>query len=91
MWREAESGGEEAGTLHVPQQKKARSKQARLFPPPSPRRYIPGVSARAPGGEDLLLDEFEKMGIACDGATQLVVLCEVCGRPSTKVRGRAGR
>ena len=39
---------------------------------------------QAPGGEDLLLDEFEGLGLHCDPGTQLVVTCEVCGRPSTK-------
>ena len=38
----------------------------------------------APGGEGLLLDEFEGLGLHCDPGTQLVVTCEVCGRPSTK-------
>ena len=47
-------------------------------------RYIPGVTQRVDGGEDLLLDEFENLGMKCDPMTQLVVLCEVCGRPSTK-------
>jgi hypothetical protein len=33
----------------------------------------------------VLLDEFEWLGMHCDPTKQLVVLCEVCGRPSTKV------
>ena len=36
------------------------------------------------GGEGALLDELELGGMVCDPMTQLVVLCEVCGRPSTK-------
>ncbi|KAL4457675.1 hypothetical protein ABPG75_012540 [Micractinium tetrahymenae] len=36
------------------------------------------------GGEDILLDEFENLGLHCDPATQLVVTCEVCRRPATK-------
>ena len=36
------------------------------------------------GGEDILLDEFETLGLRCDPATQLVVTCEVCRRPATK-------
>jgi len=47
-------------------------------------RFIPGVTPRAEGGEDILLDDFERMGIFCDANTQLVILCEVCGRPSNK-------
>ena len=48
-------------------------------------RYIRGVTQRAPGGEDSLLDDIERLGLenVC-AATQLVTLCEVCGRPSTK-------
>lgn len=42
------------------------------------------LCVQAPGGEDLLLDEFEGLGLHCDPGTQLVVTCEVCGRPSTK-------
>ena len=47
-------------------------------------RYIRGVTQRAPGGEDALLDDIERLGLenVC-AATQLVTLCEVCGRPST--------
>mmetsp|Transcript_9128 Transcript_9128/g.15666 ORF Transcript_9128/g.15666 Transcript_9128/m.15666 type:complete len:532 (+) Transcript_9128:380-1975(+) len=48
-------------------------------------RYIPGITPKTDGGEDVLLDEFERLGMHCDPTTQLVVLCEVCGRPSTKV------
>jgi len=49
-------------------------------------RYIRGVTPRAPGGEDMLLDDIERLGLGtiC-AATQLVTLCEVCGRPSTQV------
>ena len=32
----------------------------------------------------MLLDEFEGLGLHCEAHTQLVVLCEVCQRPSTK-------
>ena len=39
---------------------------------------------QAEGGEDMLLDEFEGLGLHCEPRTQLVVLCEVCRRPSTK-------
>ena len=46
-------------------------------------RYVRGVAPRMEGGEDLLLDEFEKLGLSCDPSCQLVVTCEVCGRPST--------
>jgi len=48
-------------------------------------RYIPGVTQRAVGGEDLLLDDIARLGLETDASTQLVVLCEVCGRPSTRV------
>jgi len=48
-------------------------------------RYIPGVTPRARGGEDVLLDDLERLGLRVDGGTQLVALCEVCGRPSNKV------
>ena len=44
-------------------------------------RYIPGVTQRAVGGEDLLLDDIARLGLETDASTQLVVLCEVCGRP----------
>jgi hypothetical protein len=48
-------------------------------------RYIRGVTPRMAGGEDALLDDIERLGLenVC-GATQLVTLCEVCGRPSTR-------
>ena len=36
------------------------------------------------GGEDILLKEFDGMGLHCDPLTQLVVTCEVCRRPSNK-------
>lgn len=47
-------------------------------------RYIPGVTPRARGGEDVLLDDLERLGLKLDPGSQLVVLCEVCGRPSNK-------
>ena len=47
-------------------------------------RYIPGVTPRARGGEDALLDDLERLGLHLDPGSQLVVLCEVCGRPSNK-------
>ena len=46
-------------------------------------RYVRQTSV-ALGGEDVLLDEFENLGLHCDPATQLVVTCEVCRRPATK-------
>lgn len=36
------------------------------------------------GGEDMLLDEFEGLGLHCNPQTQLVVTCEVCRRPASK-------
>ena len=49
-------------------------------------RFIPGVTPRARGGESVLLDDLERLGVhSIDGGTQLVALCEVCGRPSTKI------
>ncbi|KAL3154051.1 hypothetical protein ABBQ32_013597 [Trebouxia sp. C0010 RCD-2024] len=47
-------------------------------------RYVPGVAAQSKGGEDVLLDEYEGLGLHCDPQTQLVVTCEVCRRPATK-------
>ncbi|KAL3140047.1 hypothetical protein ABBQ38_004327 [Trebouxia sp. C0009 RCD-2024] len=47
-------------------------------------RYVPGVAAQSKGGEDVLLDEYEGLGLHCDPFTQLVVTCEVCRRPATK-------
>ncbi|PSC71468.1 heat shock [Micractinium conductrix] len=51
-------------------------------------RYVRAAAAAGPargqGGEDILLDEFEGLGLKCDPATQLVVTCEVCRRPATK-------
>ena len=47
-------------------------------------RYVRAASAAPRGGEDVLLDEFEALGLRCDPATQLVVTCEVCRRPATK-------
>jgi len=46
-------------------------------------RHLPGVAPRAPGGHGLMLDEFERQGLSVDPATQLVLTCEVCRRPST--------
>ncbi len=50
-------------------------------------RHVRGASSRFEGGEDLMLDEFEKQmtrdGVEVDPRTQLVVVCEVCGRPAT--------
>jgi hypothetical protein len=46
---------------------------------------IQGVTPRANGGEGVLLDDLERLGMQIDGGTQLVALCEVCGRPSTKL------
>ena len=39
---------------------------------------------QAQGGEGILLEELEELGLHCDPLTQLVVTCEVCRRPSTK-------
>ena len=39
---------------------------------------------QARGGEDVLLDGFDGLGLHCEARTQLVVICEVCRRPSTK-------
>lgn len=49
-------------------------------------RYVrtAGSAAGGQGGEDILLDEFDNLGLHCDPATQLVVTCEVCRRPATK-------
>lgn len=47
-------------------------------------RYVRSTTGAALGGEDILLDEFESLGMHCDPATQLVVTCEVCRRPATK-------
>ena len=47
-------------------------------------RYIPGVTQRARGGEDAMLDDLQRLGLSLDPSKQLVVLCEVCGRPSNK-------
>ena len=38
-------------------------------------RYIPGVTVRARGGEDLILDDLERLGLDLDPGRQLVVLC----------------
>ena len=46
-------------------------------------RHVPGVAPRAPGGHGLMLDVFEQQGLDVDPATQLVLTCEVCNRPST--------
>jgi curved DNA-binding protein CbpA/HSP20 family molecular chaperone IbpA len=52
-------------------------------------RHVRGVASRFEGGEDLMLDEFEKYlnneGLEIDPKTQLVVVCEVCSRPATTV------
>jgi len=47
-------------------------------------RYVPGLAPRGPGGEGVILEEMERGGVSCDPLTQLVVLCEVCRRPSNK-------
>ena len=47
-------------------------------------RYIPGVTQRARGGEDAMLDDLQRLGLSLDPSSQLVALCEVCGRPSNK-------
>jgi len=47
-------------------------------------RYVRGVAPRAPGGEADILDAMAAGGAYIDPATQLVALCEVCGRPSNK-------
>ena len=47
-------------------------------------RYVRPATAQPQGGEDVLLDEFESLGLRCDAATQLVVTCGVCRRPATK-------
>ncbi len=39
---------------------------------------------QAHGGEGMLLDQLDELGMACDANTQLVVVCEVCSRPATK-------
>ena len=54
-----------------------------LASPEHEYRYIPGVT-RARGGEDAMLDDLERLGLSLDPGSQLVVLCEVCGRPSNK-------
>ena len=46
-------------------------------------RYVPGVAPQAEGGQDLMLDEFAKLGHDVDPTRQLVVICEVCRRPAT--------
>lgn len=40
--------------------------------------------SQAHGGEGMLLDQLDELGLACDANTQLVVVCEVCSRPATK-------
>lgn len=48
-------------------------------------RYVKAVpGGMGQGGEDILLDEFDSLGLKCDPNTQLVVTCEVCRRPATK-------
>eukprot|EP00958_Prasinococcus_capsulatus_P015003 scaffold1590_cov417-Prasinococcus_capsulatus_cf.AAC.8 len=49
-------------------------------------RYVKGIAPRTEGGEDIILDEFDRLhpdGV--DAATQLVLTCEVCMRPANKV------
>lgn len=55
-------------------------------PHPQPHRLPSPLCpcTQALGGEDILLDEFENLGLRCNPATQLVVTCEVCRRPATK-------
>lgn len=44
------------------------------------RLHLPcKFTAQALGGEDILLDEFENLGLCCNPLTQLVVTCEVKG------------
>jgi hypothetical protein len=49
-------------------------------------RYIPGVTQKAEGGEDILLDEFDRIGLNCDATSQLVVLCEVTPAASVPLK-----
>lgn len=42
------------------------------------------VPLQAMGGEDVLLNELDALGLVCDPGSQLVVTCEVCRRPATK-------
>ena len=50
-----------------------------------PRSMFSAVLAlQAQGGEEEMFKEMSSSGIVCDPLTQLIVLCEVCGRPSTK-------
>ncbi len=67
-------------TLSDPQRRATYDLLAREFE----FTYIPGVTPRARGGEDLILDDLERLGLDLDPGRQLVVLCEVCGRPSNK-------
>jgi hypothetical protein len=41
---------------------------------------------QAHGGERILLDQLDALGMHCDAATQLVVLCEVGGQSETSQR-----
>lgn len=47
-------------------------------------RYVRPSTTNPLGGEDILLNEFNTLGLYCNPATQLVVTCEVCRRPATK-------
>ena len=47
-------------------------------------RYEAGVSTRPDNGIGSLLDELERLGLAVEPGCQLVCVCELCGRPSTK-------
>jgi hypothetical protein len=47
-------------------------------------RYEAGVSQRSDTGIGSLLDELERLGLAVEPGCQLVCVCELCGRPSTK-------
>ena len=42
------------------------------------------MSAKVEGGEDILLDEFDRRFGNVDAYTQLVLVCEVCRRPSNR-------
>jgi len=49
---------------------------------------VPSACARASdrphGGEELMVEELDRLGVEVDSSSQLLVLCEVCGRPSTR-------
>ena len=42
------------------------------------------MSTRPDTGIASLLDELERLGLAVEPGSQLVCVCELCGRPSTK-------